>query len=64
MSYENAREGDVMTKEQWANVQELADRKEGLSARECDFVSDLMERGSEYELSDRQVKCLERIVNK
>lgn len=53
-----------MTREQWADVQELADREEGMSEWEMQFIGDLMDKGPDYNLSDKQAKCLERIVNK
>lgn len=50
-----------MSKDHWAMVQRLCDREEGLTEWECNFVSDLMDRGDAYNLSARQIETLERI---
>lgn len=53
-----------MTKDQWADVQELADSEDGLSEWEMQFASDLFARGPDYELSDKQAAVLRRILEK
>ena len=58
----NRRKG--MNRVQWKFVEDALDQDEKLSAWECDFISDLADRGEDYELSEKQNAVLNRISQK
>lgn len=53
-----------MNRVQWKFVQDALENDHKLSAWEQDFVSDLDDRGEDYELSDKQNAVLNRISQK
>lgn len=45
-------------------IEDAMDQDDKLTAWECDFVSDLVDQGEDYELSDKQNEVLNRISQK
>jgi len=45
-------------------IEDALDQDHKLTAWECDFISDISDRGDDYELSEKQNEILNRIQRK